>query len=145
MECTAGTACVEGRCLPSAVCARSDECDAGEHCVDARCLTPCAGAPDCSVDERCTLGYCRPDVAPRPFCVEDGDCEPAHLCIEGVCRTPCPDGTDDECQRADTSLIRCGTSSSGLLLCYTRSETDPQCLVAEDCGAGLRCYDAICH
>ena len=63
----------------------------------------------------------------------------------GVCRTPCPTGTDEECQRWDSQLIRCDVSESGQGLCFSRHETDPECLTAADCLGAMSCIDAICH
>ncbi len=142
-ECRDGTACDGGVCRPTAECASDADCD-GARCVDARCLDACATDDDCGPEALCAAGVCRPDVAPRPFCATDGDCAPGHLCVFGVCRTPCPTGEDDECLRWDRQLVRCGASESGLLLCYTHHESNPECRVAADCAATESCVDAIC-
>jgi len=145
-ECTAGTTCADGLCQPTAECGGDADCDAGETCVSGRCLGACADAADCGADEVCADdGVCRPDVAPRPFCAADDDCAGGHLCVFGVCRTPCPTGTDEECQRWDSQLVRCAESESGQLLCFSRHETNPECTTPADCADGERCIDAICH
>lgn len=145
-ECGSGTACVDGLCRPTVQCAGDAECAATERCVESRCLTACADASGCGPEELCAPdGVCRPDVAPRPFCATDADCAAGHLCVFGVCRTPCPTRTDEECLRWDSQLIRCDESESGLWLCFSRHETNPECLDPSDCGAGESCIDAICH
>ncbi|HJL14308.1 MAG TPA: hypothetical protein RMH99_01560 [Sandaracinaceae bacterium LLY-WYZ-13_1] len=144
--CPSGTACTDGRCLPTRECGPVTPCDGGERCVSERCLAACTDDGACGPDERCAAdGVCRPDARPRPFCASDGDCAPGHVCRHGVCRTPCPTGTDEECQRWDSQLVRCGAASDGERLCYSRHETNPECARRADCEDGARCIDAICH
>ena len=145
-ECTAGTACDAGVCVPTSECTTSAECEAMEVCVDERCLAACADDAECGPDELCAADMvCRPDAGPRPFCSTDDDCASGHLCVFGVCRTPCPTMTDEECLRWDSQLVRCDESESGLYLCFSRHESNPECTTAADCAEGQSCRDAICH
>lgn len=144
-DCAHGTACDRGLCLPDARCEDATDCDAGEACVERRCLAGCADDAACGPDGRCVEGHCRPDVAPRPFCVTDADCAPGHLCVSGVCRTPCPSGEDDECRRWDAQLVQCEAPEPGLHLCYTRAESNPECVTRADCEPSRHCIDGLCR
>lgn len=139
-----GDVCIAIHCVPSPECTASADCDAGEICVGDRCTTGCASTADCGTEEVCELGVCRPDVAPRPFCESDDDCAAGHPCVGGVCRTVCPSGEDEECRRADVQFIDCAPVEA-LNLCFTRTETSPECVTAAECPVGERCIDASCR
>lgn len=144
-ECVHGTRCLDGLCRPSAECSGASDCEASEACVESRCLATCTTHASCGDDAVCRDGVCRPDVAPRPFCRDDAECASGHRCIHGVCRTPCPTGTDEECQRWDTQLVLCAEPEPGLNLCYTRAESNPECVLREECEAGRHCIDGLCR
>ena len=90
-------------------------------------------------------GYCRADVALRPFCRDDSECAVGHLCHHGVCRTPCASGTDEECLRADSQLTRCASTDDALLLCFTDHEASPECASAAECSPAEHCVDGVCR
>ena len=144
-DCAHGTACADGLCVPASECAGADDCPADADCLEMRCLTRCAMNPECGPDARCVAGVCRPDVAPRPFCASDADCAAGHLCVAGVCRTPCPSGEDAECLRWDAQLVQCAEPEPGLRLCYTRGESNPECVTRSDCDPSRHCIDGLCR
>lgn len=145
--CPSGTTCEAGRCLPTAECESDAMCAAGERCVEQRCLPSCDAMSPCAhPEDLCSAeGLCRPDAAPRPFCLDDSECAAGRLCLSGVCRTPCPSGEHAECFAWDSQFVRCALSESGLNLCFTRQDWDPECLSASQCEPGERCIDAFCH
>lgn len=143
-DCGSGASCQSGFCRPNpSECTTSADCTGGEHCVEGRCLADCTGGAACTgTHDACAADlFCRPDWRPRLFCTSDAGCAPGHVCRMGVCRSPCPTGTNDECRRFDSQVPICASD----MLCYTTSETMPECAVQTDCVAGRSCIDAICR
>lgn len=143
-DCLGSEDCVDGFCRPRVQqCAITSDCSGDRHCVSGRCLTDCLGAPSaCSAGEACGFGdFCWRDFGASPFCTSDSECRSGHVCRDGACRTPCPTGTGEECRRFDSQLTVCATDG----LCYSETETMPECIVPADCGAGGTCVDAACR
>ncbi len=125
IECSAGQACVRGRCVEDNCYGRG--CEAGDRCVDGECETdPCA-AVGCADGEFCRDGECIgvcsqacPDgeICRGGECVEDpcgGTCEGFERCVDGACVLDecdfsCPSGricNGDICVHNICEDIRC--------------------------------------
>jgi hypothetical protein len=166
-QCGAGQECVDGRCLaqcrPGAD-AGAGSCPSGQVCTDGYCQYPSSGTCNCAPGQVCAGGVCLSactddmqcadgsfcdhgvcridDRRPPPFCTPPSNgCATGSVCVDGVCRISCPTGTADECMRRDVNFNQCDAQR----VCRYSNEANPQCQRNSDCGADLRCVNAVCR
>jgi hypothetical protein len=141
-DCTGiGDICVSGNCQPNpssgGQCTFNTDCPAGATCVNGYCHSGCAQTSDCPAGNVCDLGLCQPNGHRQPQCLSNANCTAGMTCVDGICRTQCWQNTD------------CASSSSGSTCytgyCFQPNQTNPQCFVNVDCGAGRVCIDATCR
>lgn len=89
-----GHLCVSGVCTaPADLCTDQTQCSAGSVCAEGKCVPSCAGGGSCPSDFTCTSGVdlCTGAVTP---CTITDDCGGAdRVCVDGACVARSVDGT----------------------------------------------------
>ena len=111
------------------------QCASGS-CVNGYCHGTCKADTDCGAKDRCVSGLCTADHASHPGCRANGDCVAGEMCVNGACRSSCTSNADC-CNCAGASVCHLG-------FCSTPGEAAPVCSIANDCGNGKSCLDALC-
>jgi hypothetical protein len=141
----AGTACVNGICIPdpqNPACDAQNPCpDAGDICINGVCATACDTNSDCPDGEVCnaSTGACMIDPSPAPGCMPSGMCGGVGQACEadGYCHYGC--SNVQECQLIDSRFIACDQG-----ICKTEEEVNPECTLESPCPAGQDCISNHC-
>ncbi len=142
-NCTVGTICQNGVCVPPPPqCTSDDQCPVNApKCANGQCTTTCQRDDQCPKGDYCYNGACIPDTRPVTNCssTDTSACSAGQQCVDGFCKYRCTD--DVTCERIDDRIPYCGVDK----VCRTQAEAHPQCTKPSDCRSGQSCINNVCE